>query len=525
MKVPELKSIHWISPPDAGGENVSSILRRYVEKLGWNTNSDNPAIIYCGSESQIEKAAEAKEKYSVPVIMNFWGWMPERFRYQEWRDHYTDRVNLINKFADIITAPSNIVAQQLFLFGINKPMYIFQPGVDVETAHSSTTSIKYRYLISVGRLVPHKHFDLVINAIKKTHIAIDYVIIGKGPEAERLTKLAAECKVSLTIYEDLNDEDKFNWIRSALCLICASSYEGFGMPIVEAATLGIPVLAYKIPSHDELFEDCPEYFRNIDQLSSLISKIHFDDLFRRKLAKQISLLGIKYSAFGSATLMSRILAENISLHIKATLASELKSETISLSQLYDIEANIDKALFSYRLRADISDYRGRLNFLLDNVVGPRVLDAGCSNGIFSVHLAARKLSVCAIDISKNYLANSKQLAERYGLTNFIEFSQGDVENLTWEDNWFDSVWAGEIIEHFENPSKMLSELIRVLKPSGRLIFSVPYKDACEDSMHKQIFNSEDDFKKLFSSFTNFRVDEVTAKLGGNKNWVGYGTKF
>lgn len=50
----------------------------------------------------------------------------------------------------------------------------------------------------------------------------------------------------------------------------------------------------------------------------------------------------------------------------------------------------------------------------------------------------------------------------------------DVCDMPFSDNSFDAVFLIEVLEHVHNPPKALSEIYRVLKPGGILIFSVPF---------------------------------------------------
>jgi SAM-dependent methyltransferase len=50
----------------------------------------------------------------------------------------------------------------------------------------------------------------------------------------------------------------------------------------------------------------------------------------------------------------------------------------------------------------------------------------------------------------------------------------DGKTLPFEDNHFDAVFCGEVLEHIFNPDEILPEIYRVLKPGGRLLLTVPF---------------------------------------------------
>lgn len=98
-----------------------------------------------------------------------------------------------------------------------------------------------------------------------------------------------------------------------------------------------------------------------------------------------------------------------------------------------------------------------------------VLDVACGTGVVSLSAAARKARVCGIDLSavlvERAIENAK-IAEYE-----IEFREADVEALPYPDNTFDVVLSQ--FGHMFAPRQdlALNEMLRVLKPQGRIAFS------------------------------------------------------
>ena len=93
----------------------------------------------------------------------------------------------------------------------------------------------------------------------------------------------------------------------------------------------------------------------------------------------------------------------------------------------------------------------------------RILDIGCNYGDFHKFVTERGKEVDG---------------EVYGLdiqvTNYREnMVKGDAHFLPFKDESFDSVFAGEIIEHLHNPTMFLREIERVLKKGGIAIITTP----------------------------------------------------
>ena len=85
----------------------------------------------------------------------------------------------------------------------------------------------------------------------------------------------------------------------------------------------------------------------------------------------------------------------------------------------------------------------------------------------------------------------------------------DACNLDFPDNYFDIVTSFDVFEHIEKDSQAVSEVFRVLKKGGSLVFSVPAFQFLFSS-HDQALNhfrrySKKEAQKLFSNFKNKRI--------------------
>jgi SAM-dependent methyltransferase len=102
-----------------------------------------------------------------------------------------------------------------------------------------------------------------------------------------------------------------------------------------------------------------------------------------------------------------------------------------------------------------------------------VLEVGCGSGGYAVHLAKRiRCQVVGLDINAEGVRNAKALAEKDKLGARVKFEQCDVsQRLPIEDNAFDAIYSNDVLCHVPRRSQVLSDLRRVLKPGGRLLFS------------------------------------------------------
>lgn len=98
-----------------------------------------------------------------------------------------------------------------------------------------------------------------------------------------------------------------------------------------------------------------------------------------------------------------------------------------------------------------------------------VLDVGCGGGFLSEALAKLDYNVTGIDLSESAIINAKNHAQSQGLKN-INYMVGSALNLPFPDASFDVVVASDVLEHIPDIDKTISEISRVLKPSGVFVF-------------------------------------------------------
>jgi 2-polyprenyl-6-hydroxyphenyl methylase/3-demethylubiquinone-9 3-methyltransferase len=96
----------------------------------------------------------------------------------------------------------------------------------------------------------------------------------------------------------------------------------------------------------------------------------------------------------------------------------------------------------------------------------RVLDLGCGAGFLANDLAARGHAVTGLDFEAENLA----VARAYDRTGTARFVRGDVRALPFADASFDVVCAMDLLEHVDEPARVIAEAARVLAPGGTFFF-------------------------------------------------------
>jgi phosphatidylethanolamine/phosphatidyl-N-methylethanolamine N-methyltransferase len=100
--------------------------------------------------------------------------------------------------------------------------------------------------------------------------------------------------------------------------------------------------------------------------------------------------------------------------------------------------------------------------------GDKILEVGVGTGI-NAGLYPRSCEVTGIDFSSSMLEKARERILRKGLTN-IRLLQMDAQDLKFDDDTFDIVYAPYLISVVPDPVKVACEMRRVCKPGGRIIF-------------------------------------------------------
>jgi SAM-dependent methyltransferase len=114
-----------------------------------------------------------------------------------------------------------------------------------------------------------------------------------------------------------------------------------------------------------------------------------------------------------------------------------------------------------------------LGALLRDPGAKSFFDAGCGYGEYSYYAASRfpGIKVTSLEYDRGLAADFKEFARRIGLGN-VSVIAGDVLGLD-DRGAYDVVLCGSVLEHIEEDEKAISNLVRALRPGGRMLVYVP----------------------------------------------------
>ena len=180
-------------------------------------------------------------------------------------------------------------------------------------------------LLTVSTLHPHKNLHALLRAFraflndgrngKQTSFAgsVTLRIIGlKGFEAAAIEVLRKELDLeqSVEIPGWLPREEVYRSFAEAHALIYPSKFEGFGIPVLEALTCGLPVACSRLPSLVEIAGECARYFdpEDADAMEEALRDVAWNEDLRKRLSEAGLARAQKFSREASARRLVELLS-------------------------------------------------------------------------------------------------------------------------------------------------------------------------------------------------------------------------
>ena len=143
-----------------------------------------------------------------------------------------------------------------------------------------------------------------------------------------------------------------------------------------------------------------------------------------------------------------------------------------------------------------------------------VLECACGTGAITEEIAKKCRQVLATDFAEGMLKRASKKCRKYGN---VSFRQEDITDIKSADSSFDKAVAGNVIHLLPEPEKALNELLRVVRPGGKVIIPT-YINMARDSSGfavKFIEKLGAEFKRQFDidSYKKFFEDKGFKDVG------------
>ena len=198
------------------------------------------------------------------------------------RRNRVDHFLTISRFvAQEIQAILNVGPEKITITPLAHDNKIFCPRSPVEVNHFLRHhKLPERYFLFVGTGDPRKNMDVIPEALEKAGLDVPLVIAGwsgwsNGDVSKKVIPLGY-----------VSDDDLARAYSGALGMIFPSSYEGFGLPVLEAMACGCPVVTTREASLPEVAGEGAIFMkspRDADDLAGILRDLVSDSAVRRRL--------------------------------------------------------------------------------------------------------------------------------------------------------------------------------------------------------------------------------------------------
>jgi glycosyltransferase involved in cell wall biosynthesis len=165
-------------------------------------------------------------------------------------------------------------------------------GVDHHFFEIGRHRHRQRFLLCVSTLHPHKNIDRLLrafHAFHNSHPDFRLVLAGiRGFHTEAIEKLIGNLQLgdAVTLTGWIPRDDLYTLYREAWAFVYPSTFEGFGMPVLEALAAGIPTACSSIAPLEEVAANAVRYFAPTDEMemASALEAIVTDEVLRMRLS-------------------------------------------------------------------------------------------------------------------------------------------------------------------------------------------------------------------------------------------------
>ena len=173
-----------------------------------------------------------------------------------------EEISTYSRFDSIVGVSQIVCSSFIKSFGLTNISCIYNPldkdyikGLFSTFNKSNHDTIR---IISIGRLVYDKGFDLLIEALgalQDDGMSFDLTILGEGPLHKDLEGMITANNLKESVHLVGFQDNPYSFLYSADIYVSSSRYEGFSLAIAEAMIVGLPIVATKCAGPQELLKN------------------------------------------------------------------------------------------------------------------------------------------------------------------------------------------------------------------------------------------------------------------------------
>ena len=191
-----------------------------------------------------------------------------------------------------------------------RPVSVVPNAADSVAAAGETlerTGPATKTLVYMGSFMPYKNVDTLVRAAAALP-GYELHLLSRVGDAERDRLSALAPQASLVFHNGVSDEEYVSLLTDATALVTTSLDEGFGIPLVEAMSLGIPVVVSDIPIFREIGGDAASYVppRDPDAVAAAVRNLETPGEWTRRSRLSVGQAG-RFTWAESAARLLRVL--------------------------------------------------------------------------------------------------------------------------------------------------------------------------------------------------------------------------
>lgn len=286
------------------------LYKRAVQQYG------KPDAIYSHYLSNTIKAIPLKKKYHIPIVaMEHWSQMA----YPKIPNNTISTAKYVYSSIDQLITVSSALKNNIFQqIGCDSIVIPNMVGKEFHYLPSNLKKKESIQLITTGRLIPEKHFDMLIQAIANISTPkLQLYIIGNGSEKQKLQKLVEKLQVKdqIQLLGHKSKQEIVTLLQQSDIFVLPSQSETFGVAYIEALACGLPIIA----------TDCGGPRDIVTQKNGLLIPVNDQQALEQAIVQMTHNFNLYDKQSIAQDCQKRFAADNIAKHIAQILEQTIKA--------------------------------------------------------------------------------------------------------------------------------------------------------------------------------------------------------
>lgn len=286
------------------------LYKRAVQQYG------KPDAIYSHYLSNTIKAIPLKKKYHIPIVaMEHWSQMA----YPKIPNNTISTAKYVYSSIDQLITVSSALKNNIFQqIGCDSIVIPNMVGKEFHYLPSNLKKKESIQLITTGRLIPEKHFDMLIQSIANISTPkLQLYIIGNGSEKQKLQKLVEKLQVKdqIQLLGHKSKQEIVTLLQQSDIFVLPSQSETFGVAYIEALACGLPIIA----------TDCGGPRDIVTQKNGLLIPVNDQQALEQAIVQMSHNFNLYDKQSIAQDCQKRFAADNIAKHIAQILEQTIKA--------------------------------------------------------------------------------------------------------------------------------------------------------------------------------------------------------